>query len=318
MSFVKRHLWLHYLLLGSLLFAGTRWREGESPRRIVSVPETRLRPALAEVERALGRPPDEEESRRVFQLLADQEVLFAYAEDLGIDREPVVQRRLAQIAQFITDNPIREGDEQVDLVDQAVEMGLREQDIVTRRIMIDGARRLIRAGALLREPSEESLAEYLAAHPEEFSLGGRTRMTHVAFSGEGREARAQAELANLRREAVAPEAASERGDPSSIPTQLPSLTDREIERLLGRRFMQGLGDAPAGEWSGPVASRLGVHLVYVHERASKSVPVLEDVRERVRAKVQQKLADEWLELRLEVLRKQYAVVDPLAGATEIQ
>lgn len=252
----------------------------------------------------------------MFQLLADHEVLFAYATDLGIDREPAAQRRLSQIAQFITDNPVREGEESVDLLDQAVEMGLREQDIVTRRIMIDGARRLIRAGALVREPSEATLAEYLASHPEEFSVGGRTRLTHVAFSGEGREARALEELERLRRGAVAPEAAGDLGDPSSISSQLPLLADREIERFFGRRFVKKLADAPAGEWSGPFASRMGVHLVYVQERTAKTLPPLEEVRDRVRAKVQQKLADEWLELRLEVLRKQYAVVDPLDRATE--
>ena len=66
----------------------------------------------------------------------------------------------------------------------------------------------------------------------------------------------------------------------------------------------------AGDWSGPVASRFGYHLIFVHERQPAYVPALDVIGDLVRKEALQKLADEYLAVRIQELRAAYDVVLP--------
>ena len=55
-------------------------------------------------------------------------------------------------------------------------------------------------------------------------------------------------------------------------------------RLFGESDMsQRLFEAPIGQWSGPLRSGYGWHLVYITNRRPPQQPSLEEVRERVLA-----------------------------------
>jgi hypothetical protein len=285
----------------------------------------RIEAAVKEFERTIARPATPDEVRKVATVVADQEVLLAYALDLELDREPVVERRLAQIAQFLERDthfervkhaadqakPTRSSSE---LASEARDLGLHQQDLITRRVLIDNARRLIRAAALVREPTEQMLSDYLSAHPDQFSRPGETRITQLHLQsrvhGDALESDAEALLRRLRSEGVPPEEAADLAEASVLPRELPLLSDREIARHFGSRFTQALSGLPAGSWQGPVASPHGLHLVYVHERTPVRVPDLSEIRAQVVSRTRQKLADDWLALRLALLREQYAVVMP--------
>ena len=109
----------------------------------------------------------------------DQEVLYRYALQLGMDKQPVAERRLARIAAFVARNP-HERKSAAERASEALDLGLHHGDLVVRRILIDGARRLIRAVVLVRQPSEEMLEAYLAANGASFITSAKTRITHVA------------------------------------------------------------------------------------------------------------------------------------------
>jgi len=89
---------------------------------------------------------------------------------------------------------------------------------------------------------------------------------------------------------------------------LPPLNNKELERKFGHKFINELQDAPTGEWSGPIPSRYGMHIVYVLEREDPYVPPLADIRKKVEGRLLHKLADEWLDLRLEQLKQDYDIV----------
>jgi len=112
---------------------------------------------------------------------------------------------------------------------------------------------------------------------------------------------------HLRADAVPPERAAEYGDGGFIATNLPALPDMELARRFGHRFVQQLAGLPMGTWEGPLPSRYGLHLVFVQERIPEPVVSLSEVRNDVRARVRNKLADEWLALRLEQLRAEFQV-----------
>jgi hypothetical protein len=185
---------------------------------------------------------------------------------------------------------------------------------VVRRILIDGARRLIRAVVLTRQPDPVMVQEYLAANREPFMQPARTRITHVAVDGfkwpQDAKERATALLERLQREAIAPEAAPILGDEPFVPSALPLLSPKDLQTRFGVTFEQALKGSPKDTWFGPVASRFGYHLVWVHERQEASLPPFDEIRTRVEQRFLHKVADEWLALRLQQLRAEFDIVVP--------
>jgi len=156
--------------------------------------------------------------------------------------------------------------------------------------------------------------EYFRANPDQFRRPAQIRITHVAVDGfkwpTGTKARAVELLDRLRRERLLPDEGAALGDEPFVPSKLPLLTSKDIQTRFGVVFDQALEIAPVGEWSGPFASRYGDHLVWVHEKKPAYVPPLADIRDQVEQRFIQKLADEWLALRLQQLRAEFDIVMP--------
>jgi PPIC-type PPIASE domain len=306
---------LHMVVIGALLFGGVLlWRGSPSREwpRIV-IPPQRLEIVRQAFLAENRRPPTTEEAAALLDYLVDQEVLYQYALTLGLHEQPVAQRRLAQIASFVEANP-HEPRSDEERAAEAVSLGLHHGDLVVRRILIDGARRLIRAVVLTRQPDPAMVEEYLAANRELFMQPARTRITHVAvdgfkWPGDAQE-RATALLEWLQQESIAPEAAPALGDEPFVPSALPLLSPKDLQTRFGATFEQALTNAPKGAWFGPVASRFGYHLVWVHERQEASLPPFDAIRERVEQRFLHKVADEWLALRLQQLRAEFDIVVP--------
>ena len=301
---------VHFAILGALLYVIVSPHGPARPAVRLVIPASRLESTLQEYARLTGRPLTPEERQRVFRAVVDQEILYAYALRLGLDKEPVVERRLAQVATFVAENP-HESKSTKELADEALLLGLNDGDLVVRRMLIDGARRLIRAAVLVHEPEDAVLEAYLRQHPEEFQLPVRTRLSHVLVDarlhGEQTAQEAQTLLARLQADAARPEQAAAYGDAGFVAANLPALPDMELERRFGYRFVQQLSGLSVGAWEGPLPSRYGLHLVFVQERTPARVAALDEVRNDVRARVRSMLADTWLTTRLAQLRAEFRV-----------
>ena len=117
------------------------------------------------------------------------------------------------------------------------------------------------------------------------------------------------ELLSHLNEGTDPEAL---GDRTLVPRTYPPTSQGEIARDFGDAFARQLVSLPAGEWSGPVHSPFGAHLVKVDSRTDARLPELAEIRDEVlrdylaEKRVQQK------NLAYEKLREGYQVtVDPL-------
>jgi hypothetical protein len=256
-----------------------------------------------------GRFPTPAENAELVDALIDQEVLYRYAIKLGMHRSPVAEQRLAQIAAFVEANP-HEVRTDGDLALEAVELGLHEGDMVVRRILADAARRLIRAVVLARRPTRAKVEEFLDANRELFMRPERIRITHVAVNGfkwGDPEKRGRELLRRIEGEALAPSAAAALGDEPFVPAELPLLTYQSIHRRFGADFEKALREAPQESWYGPVRSRYGYHLVWVHERRPPHLPPLDVIGPRVEQRLLEKVADEWLKLRLVELRSEFDI-----------
>jgi parvulin-like peptidyl-prolyl isomerase len=63
-----------------------------------------------------------------------------------------------------------------------------------------------------------------------------------------------------------------------LPTYLESASARTIDGTFGTDFSQNLDELEAGQWTGPVESGYGAHLVLLQERVPGFVPELADIR----------------------------------------
>jgi hypothetical protein len=319
---------LHFVVLGSLLFVASLSREPTSldvasPTEVprLEIPASRVAAAEGTFRTVQRRPPTAVEKAELIDGLLDEELLFRHALRLGLHRSEVPRRRLAQIASFVEPTESAAGPGAAldaasgtvsdKLAQRAVELGLHEGDFVTRRVLIDASRRLIRSAARLVEPSEEAVAEFLLAHGERFRREDRYRVSHVLQSQAIRDdpdTDAASLLARLRREGASPDDADELADPGIVPPRLPLLGARALERRFGVGFVAGLAALPAGEWAGPVSSRHGAHLVFVHEFRPGKIAEPAEVRDEIRALLREQAADRWLAARLRQLRADYDIV----------
>jgi hypothetical protein len=71
------------------------------------------------------------------------------------------------------------------------------------------------------------------------------------------------------------------GDAGMLPYAEPLTARSGIARDFGEDFAAAVVDLPVGQWSGPIKSSFGLHLVKVAEKNAGRLPDLADVRDVV-------------------------------------
>ncbi len=163
---------------------------------------------------------------------------------------------------------------------EALAMGLDRDDTIVRRRLRQKVEFLFEDMVALVKPTEADLAAYLEEHGEKFRPPRRFSFRHVYLSREQRGDAvlddAERLLADLRR------GAGVLGDPlQMVDDRYRSLPEAEAAKLFGPGFAQKLAEVPAGDWTGPVESGFGLHLVLLSERIEGEVPALDEVRDVV-------------------------------------
>ena len=233
----------HFLLAGVALFILFRVLNGGetgAPRDIV-ITEARVEALAENFARTWMRPPTPEELRGLVEDYIAEEVYYREAIAMGLDGDDtVIRRRLRQKMEFISE-------------------GI----------------------ATAAEPTEEQLQAYLAQHAEKFLEPSRLTFQQIFLSSEqrGEAVRRDAErlLAELTAGRVAPDGQS-LGDSTLLPPAMESAAPAEIANVFGTEFVEQIDEAPVGQWSGPVQSGFGLHLVRVDERTPGATPTLAEIR----------------------------------------
>jgi parvulin-like peptidyl-prolyl isomerase len=304
---------LHMLALGALLFGFTELRGGAflPHKRRIEIPAHRLEAMFKDFVADTGRRPTRSEWEQMIDMQVDDEVLYQYALALGMHENSAAQARLAQIADFVEANPHEMT--QAGKAKAAMALGLHEGDLVVRRILVDNAKRLIRSVVLLQKPAPGIVEQFYTAHAAEFTQPARIRISQVAVNGfrwPDPEERARRLLARIRAEKLDLAAALALADETPAPVHLELLTEQGLRSELGGDFATAVMKLRPGSWSEPIPSDYGYHLVWVQEFEAARVLPLASVRDEVEQAVLQKLADDWLKLRLRELRAEFEIVVP--------
>ena len=213
-----------------------------------------------------GRAPDLGERR----IVVDKEVVGGLVERFysSFHRLPSQDETDGMIRSYVQDQVYYR---------EALRLGLDQGDEVVVRRMRRKMESLAVADAETATPSDAELRALLDKDPARYSDDPRTSFDQVYLGADTPEARmaANAQLAQLRA-----------GKPvSGVPAPLPAHRDRasgsDISGTFGDEFTLALRRQAPGQWQGPVASGLGLHLVRITAREAPSRPSLATVRQRV-------------------------------------
>ena len=261
---------VHFLLLGALIFVWfqlVRGPEPSLPPDEIVVTAGQIRRLAALFQKTWQRPPTASEVEALIEDYVREEIYCREAVAMGLDRDDTIIRRRMR----------------------------QKLEFVTEDVVEQVA------------PTEEDLQAFLRAHPDAYRSEPRLSFRHIYFSPDRRADAARDAAAALER-LGAGVAATDEGD--SLLMVEPAFDDeplREVARALGPDFAATLLELPAGEWSGPVRSGVGFHLVLVEKRVEGTVPGLEEVREAVARDWDVAQRRELSERFYRELRKKYVV-----------
>ncbi len=232
-------------------------------------------------------------ARRIEVTRADQERLRALATQQW-GKPPDA----AQMASLI-DNHVRE---EV-LYREALAAGLERDDVIVRRRLAQKMEFLLSAEA--PQPSQVQLRDYFASHSQQFANPAVIDFEALYFNpsqrGDAAQRDAQAALALARKGQVPV------GDTFMLGTQFQASSQAQIDRDFGAGFARSVWDLPLNQWSGPLPSAHGLHLVRVRSRHAAQAPDFDQVRERVQAAWQDSAAEPVRQAAYARLRARYQV-----------
>jgi hypothetical protein len=305
LSWLKRP-WIHFLLLGALLF----WAKGtffpEPPTVIGPLSEARVDALRQQWLATVGRPPSEEQLQRMLDAELDRDMLFQRALELELHLyDTVVYQRLLRNMHFLQ---LAEDKRDDALYEQALDMRLHLGDEVIKRRMIQVMEQLLLASNPPAEPSAEAIRAEFAQRREELRRPPRYSIEHIYFNRE-REAEVGAVIAQIQARQLGPEAAREFSSPFLPGYRFVSQTPDQLARHFGAAFVLNLEQAApvAGQWVGPVRSTYGLHYVYVSELEASRDAELEEVRKVLERDLASRARAAALNESIEQLRKEYEV-----------
>jgi hypothetical protein len=271
---------LHFLALGLLLFAVFDWRGGGSRTSSIVVSAGQIEHLASGFTRTWQRPPTERELKALIDEHVREELASREAVATGLDRDDaIVRRRLRQKLEFLV------------------------EDVADRE-----------------PPTEAELQAWLDAHPDTFRAEPLVSFRQVLITRErhGLGARADVERLLARLRAAGPAMDGPKlGDPTALPAELVQARSGEVASIFGDAFARAIDPVLPGQWSGPIETSYGLHLVLVRQRVRPGPPTLSAVRSEVERQVTAERRRQALEtLYRGLLARHSVVIDwPAAAGT---
>ncbi len=273
----------HFVGGGALLFAAVHATSREAPIIapvvVTAADVARLR---SDYTRETGLDPTPDDEAALVDKTVDEELLFREAVARGLDRHDRSVRNWLVEQMRVLDEGRDDAPER--LYAQAQALGLDRSDLVVRRILVQKMR-LLATRLDEQPPSPEALADFYAAHRDDYRTPDRVTFWHVFVSARAHGASlgrdADALLARLRRDAPPPPDAVAGGDAFPVPPHVVGQSAAQLAKLFGPEFADTVARAALGDWTGPVASPYGVHLVWMERRDRGEPPPLDAVRGQV-------------------------------------
>ena len=266
---------LHFFLAGATLFGAYAWVNRSADLPVTSAAQ-QIRIGKDDVAwlantwaAQWGRPPTQQEVRALVADYVNEQVLAREAIALGLDdNDVIVRRRLAQKMNFLF------------------------EDTWTRAQL-----------------SEAELRAFYSDHSEMFETGASISFEQLYYSAE-RRADAPADAADalkLLRTGL-PLSPRLQGDRLLVEGEFLDESEQTVSAAFGPAFAREVFRLEPAEWTGPIRSAYGMHLVRVTKLTHPQLRSFEDVRQAVEEKYRREQERSAKERFLAELRTKYGVV----------
>jgi parvulin-like peptidyl-prolyl cis-trans isomerase-like protein len=263
---------VHFLVLGAVLLALFGVRDDRPPgdRQRISVGAEQITRMSDMFERTWQRPPTQQEMKGLIEDLLREEIFYREALVMHLDRDDtVIRRRLRQKMEFVGEDLAAQG-----------------------------------------QPTDEELTDLLTRRADNFRTPPSISFEQVFVSSarRGAEAPAEAErvLASLKGSRGADLATI--GDASLLEAAYDRYAPAGVAGVFGEEFARAVFELPLAQWSGPVRSTYGLHLVRVRAREDGRVPRVDEVHELLVREHQAEKRRESIETLYRTLRDRYEIV----------
>ncbi len=272
---------VHFLVLGGLLFLFFQWRGGGSglTSNHIVITNGQIEHLAVGYARTWQKTPTEAELKGVIDEYVKDEIATREAIAMGLDRDDtIIRRRLRQKLEFLAEDTIEQS-----------------------------------------PPTDVELRAWMARHPEAFHSEPQMAFREVYLSparhGISVKADAGKLLARLR--AAGPNASIDKlGDPTMLPSEQGLAPLFDTARIFGDDFAQALLRSNVGQWSGPIDSSFGLHLVLVTQRILEAQQELYAIRPQVEREVMLERKNKELQNLYDKLLEKYTVKIEKPTATQ--
>jgi PPIC-type PPIASE domain len=260
---------LHFLLIGVVLFALFGTFAGpDRAGKRIVVSQAMVDQMAQEFQARWMRPASEQELSALVDAYVQDEILYRHGLSLGLDRDDPVIKRRVR---------------------QKLELMSEEQNAQAA-------------------PTDADLAAYLQKNPAQFLRPATVSFEQIFVDAPGEHADVEHAVAAARAALARGTDPGKLGRASMLPAHVEDASQDEVARDFGAAFATTLTTLPLNEWTGPVTSGFGTHLVRVTARVAAVLPPLSEVRPQV--------AREWENARrtrsrddnYQKLRREYDVV----------
>ena len=166
---------------------------------------------------------------------------------------------------------------------EALTYKLETNDTIIRRRLVQKLTFLTEDVATSIDPTTEELRTFFEDHKDNYRQPQKYSFRHVYFSRDRREDASADANRELQRIKTSPSPASPQpeGDPFMLQSNFAERSAREIASTFGVGFAEALPNLPLDDWSAPVESAYGHHLVLLHSLSESYTPDYEAVASRV-------------------------------------
>ncbi len=236
------------------------------------------------------------------QTIAVSDSVLARLDDSWIrttGRKPSAEDRNGLIAQYVQEEA---------LAREAQRLGLAEGDEIIKRRLAQKMRFMVDREEAVDEPSDSELETWFAENRDKFNIAERRSFNHVYFSpeqhGDGLEGKASAALLELQRGTNW----QSLGDPFMQKRTYVTVPQGEVTRAFGPDFAQAIFALPKGQWSKPIGSAFGLHLVRIEAVDQAAQADFSANRDRIRDAYMETMAETERQEEIERIVGRYDVV----------
>ena len=215
-----------------------------------------------------GRPPDPGERRIVVSEAVANRLVERWMQSFR--RAPTADEIDGLIRDYVMDQVYYR---------EALRLGLDQDDEVIIRRLRNKMVALAASEAEAATPTDTQLQALIDADPARYAAEPLLDFTQVYLGSDTPASRGAAARALGALQGGG--AADAYRQPAPIPATFSRTPASDVSAVLGDDFVAALGKLPVGQWSGPVASGAGLHLVRIDRRDPPPAPRLADVRQKV-------------------------------------